>query len=60
MCGWILFTIFLIKNYFTFNHQIYGRVTKQSGKLQLPKVKTEIAKQSFYYTGCVAFNKLYD
>ena len=34
------------KNCFTFNYQIYDRVTRQSGKLHLPKVRTEIAKQS--------------
>ena len=45
------------KNYFTFNHQIYDRVTKQRNKSHLLKVRTEIAKHSFYYTGCLAYNK---
>ncbi len=45
------------KNYFTFNHQIYDRVTRQKDKLHLPKVRTEIEKHSFYYTGCLAYNK---
>ena len=45
------------QNYFTFNHQIYDRKSRQSGKLHLPKVRTEIAKHSFYYGGCLAYNK---
>ena len=45
------------QNYFIFNHQIYDSKTRQSGKLNLPKVRTEIAKHSFYYGGCLAYNK---
>ena len=42
-----------------FNHQIHDSVTRQSGKLHLPWVRslTEIAKHSFCYNGCLTYNK---
>ena len=40
-------------NYFTFNNRICSRVTRQSNLLHLPAVRTEIAKRSFYYNGCI-------
>ena len=45
-------------NYFIFNRDILSRSTRQSNKLHLPKVRTEWAKNSFYYHGCKVFNKL--
>ena len=46
----------LFKNYFTFNSSVHSRVTRQSHKLHLPRVRTEQAKKSFYYNGCVVYN----
>ena len=46
----------LFKNYFTFNSSEHSRVTRQSHKLHLPRVRTEQAKKSFYYNGCVVYN----
>ena len=45
------------KNYFTFNSNVVKRITKQSGLLHLPRVLLELAKKSFYYHGCVVFNR---
>ena len=45
------------KNYFTFNRNVVKRVTRQSGLLHLPRVRLELAKKSFYYHGCVVFNR---
>lgn len=42
------------KEYFHFNK---GRVTRQSKLLHLPRVRTETAKKSFYYNGCILYNK---
>ena len=33
------------------------RVIRQSGLLYLPRVPLELAKKSFYYHGCVVFNR---
>ncbi|CAB3991987.1 Hypothetical predicted protein [Paramuricea clavata] len=44
-------------NYFVFNRDSSSRITRQSDKLRLPKVRTESAKNSFYYYGCKVFNK---
>ena len=33
------------------------KVTRQSNNLHLPRVRTEQAKKSFYYNGCVVYNK---
>ena len=44
--------------YFTFNSKIHSRATKQRFLLHLPAVKTEVAKRSFYYYGCVVFNDI--
>ena len=42
------------KEYFHFNR---ARVTRQNKFLHLPKVRTETAKKSFYYNGCIIYNK---
>ena len=42
--------------YFTFNNKIHTRATRQRDLLHLPAVRTEVAKRSFYYHGCVVFN----
>ena len=42
--------------YFTFNNKIHTRATRQRDLLHLPAVRTEVAKRSFYYYGCVVFN----
>ena len=47
-----------LMNYFTFNRDITSRTTRQSNVLHLPKVKTESAKKSFYFNGCVIYNSL--
>jgi hypothetical protein len=47
-----------LNNYFTFNRDIVSRMTRQSNKLHLPKVRTECAKNSFYYYGCKVYNRL--
>ena len=36
-------------SYFNFNKSISQRATKQSEHLHLPRVRTEVAKRSFYY-----------
>ncbi len=46
-----------LRNYFTFNRDGVRRVTRQSTLLHLPKVRTETAKRSFYYNGCIIYNK---
>ena len=45
-------------SYFNFNKSISQRVTRQSEHLHLPRVRTEVAKRSFYYNGCIIYNKL--
>ena len=45
-------------NYFTLNNKCHSRSTRQSNFLHLPKVRTETAKKSFYYHGCIVFNSL--
>ena len=44
-------------NYFTFNRDIIKQTTRQSNMLHLPSVRTETAKRSFYYHGCIVFNR---
>ena len=44
--------------YFTFNSKIHSRATRRRDLLHLPAVKTEVAKRSFYYYGCVVFNDI--
>ena len=39
--------------YFTFNNKIHTRATRQRDLLNLSAVRTEVAKRSFYYHGCV-------
>ena len=48
---------FLCDN-FSFNHQLTVRTTRQSNLLHLPRVRTEMAKKSFYYNGVKVFNRL--
>ena len=45
------------KNYFTFNSSVHNRIARQINMLHLPRVKTNLAKNSFYYNGSVIFNK---
>ena len=45
-----------LTNYFTLNRDICERLTRQSNQLHLPKVRTETAKKSFYYNGCIVYN----
>ena len=37
---------------------VHKHSTRQSNQLHLPKVRTEVAKKSFYYNGCIVFNKM--
>ena len=46
------------KNHFIFNSSVHNRITRQMNMLHLPKVRTDLAKNSFYYNGSVIFNKL--
>ena len=46
------------KNYFIFNRSVHNRTTRQINKLHLLRVRTDIAKNSFYYNGCITFNRL--
>ena len=43
-------------NYFNYNREITGRQTRQSNLLHLPRVRTEAAKKSFFYSGAQIFN----
>ena len=43
-------------NYFNYNREIMGRQTRQSNLLHLPRVRTEAAKKSFFYSGAQIFN----
>ena len=42
---------------YPFNRDITKRITRQSNLLHLPGVRSETAKRSFYYHGCVVFNR---
>jgi len=46
------------KEYFKRNNTTHARATRQSNLLHPPAVRTEIAKRSFYYYGCILFNEL--
>ena len=46
------------KEYFKRNNTIQARTTRQSNLLHPPAVRTEIAKRSFYYYGCILFKEL--
>ena len=46
------------KNYFTFNSSVHNRITREMNVLRLPMVRTDLAKNSFYYNGSVIFNRL--
>ena len=48
------------KNYFIFNQDVTRRQTRQSSLLHLPRVRTEAAKKSFYYSGTQIFNYFYN
>ena len=43
-------------NYFNYNREITGRQTRQSNLLHLPRVRTEVAKKSFFYSGAQIFD----
>ena len=47
------------KNYFIFNNRMHDRNNRKCNKLHLPKVRTEIAKRSFYFNGYIVYNKLH-
>jgi hypothetical protein len=47
-------------DYFKFNCDRVSQRTRQSNHLYVPGVKLEAAKESFYYNGCVVFNKFSD
>ena len=49
-----------LMDYFKFNRDRVSRRTRQSNQLYVPRVKLEAAKKSFYYNGCVVFNKFSD
>ena len=49
-----------LTNYFSFNRQVKVRTTRQTNLLYLPKVRTKMAKKSFYYNGVQIFNRLYN
>ena len=44
-------------DYFVLKRDKISRVTRQSNLLHLPKVRTESAKKSFYYSGCIIYNQ---
>ena len=46
------------KNYFTFNSSVHNRNTRQMNMLHLPRIRTYLAKNSFYFNGSVIFNRL--
>ena len=46
------------ENYFTFNSSVHNRITREINMLHLPRVRTELAKNSFDYNGSVIFNRL--
>ena len=46
------------KQYFKRNNTIHARTTRQSNLLHPLAARTDIAKRSFYYYGCILFNKL--
>ena len=48
------------KNYFIFNQDVTRRQTRQSSLLHLPRVRTETAKKSFYYSGAQISNYFYN
>ena len=39
------------ENYFTFNSSVHNRITREINMLHLPRVRTELAKNSFDYNG---------
>ena len=45
-----------LKNYFTLNKHLDSCDTHQKTLIHLPSVRTEIAKQSFYYYGSIVYN----
>lgn len=47
-----------LTNYFSFNRQVKVRTTRQGNFLYLTKVRTEMAKKSFYYNGVQVFNRI--
>ena len=46
------------KNYFTFNSSVRNRITRQTNMLHLPRVRTDLAKNSFYYNCSVILIKI--
>ena len=50
----------ILMDYFKFNRDRVSRRTRQNNQLHVPRVKLEAGKKSFYYNGCVVFNKFSD
>jgi hypothetical protein len=50
----------ILMDYFKFNRDRVSRSTRQNNQLHVPRVKLEAGKKSFYYNGCVVFNKFSD
>ena len=46
-----------LRNYFMLNREVVSRMTRQSNMLHTPKVRKEIAKRSFFYNGCIIYNR---
>ena len=46
-----------LRKYFMLNREVVSRMTRQSKMLHTPKVRTEIAKQSFFYNGRIIYNR---
>ena len=46
------------KKYFTFNSSVHNPITRQMNMLHLPRVRTDLGKNSFYYNGSIIFNRL--
>ena len=46
------------ENYCTLNSSVHSRITRQMNMLHLPRIRTYLAKNCFYYNGSVIFNRL--
>ena len=46
-----------LMNYFKYQGDVSSRITRQSKKLSIPRVRTEYTKRSFYYQGCIVFKQ---
>ena len=46
------------KSYLTFNSSVHNRIMRQMTMLQLLKIRTALAKNSFYFNSSVIMNRL--